>query len=127
MINKEEIEDLQVLLEMLQLKDEYLYTNTLNKVKMLLEKSLNCDNVDISTRTVQEYDTLKLDIYLGVKVGLSYLTRVVQPPYLIDLEADTKYYEETYKDRFKTALVNIYTVDYLYGALTNDSKINENI
>jgi len=124
-MDKEMIEDLKVLLEILQLKNECLYTVTLNKIKSIIEKIIPT-NENIYFQPIP-YEELKLNIYLDLKVGLSHLTRKIQPPYLIDFNADVKYHKKEYEYRFKKVLINIRISDYLYGTLSCTPKVNDDL
>jgi hypothetical protein len=121
-MDKEKIEDLKVLLEMLLVKDEYIYTEVLGKINDIIEPLfLDIGNIPFS---IAPYTDLKLNIYLDLKVGLSHLTRKIQPPYIVDADKDLLFHTKEYKSRFRSVLRNIKIANTLYGVLSNVPNIN---
>jgi len=120
-MSKEELNDLEVLFTQLLVDSEYLYTLVLVKIKAILIKYVTISFA--SGYTILDYATLKSNLYIDLKVGISNYKRRATIPYISSEASDNKKYQEEAKYRFQCALFAIHQMDEMYGALTNTNQI----
>ena len=114
--------ELLAIIDLLAINNETLYTVALNKLIKLLSK-LKFKYTKVSV-PLDEYDTLKINLAVDLKVAAYNYFKIIQPPYIVNHKVDTETTILTYSNRFSSVINHINTMDYYYGVLSHKPNIN---